>query len=74
MVDTTDFSTRWRSVEMTKEIPGQAGNDVGEIPGQARGRFREFFYDDSGTLVAAAIDMFPGGNVLEVHYGQWHGL
>ncbi len=25
-----DFSTRWRSVEMTKEIPGQAGNDVGQ--------------------------------------------
>ena len=36
-----------------------------------RGHFQEFFYDDSGTLTAA-IDMFPGGNVLEVHSGQWH--
>ena len=38
-----------------------------------RGHFREFFYDDSGTQTAA-IDMIPGGNVLNVPIGQWHSL
>ena len=35
--------------------------------------FPESFHDDSGTLTAAT-DLFPGGNVLNVPSGQWHGL
>ena len=38
-----------------------------------RGHFREFFYDDSGTQTAA-IEMIPGGNVINVPIGQWHSL
>lgn len=38
-----------------------------------RGHFEEFFYDDSGALVAV-VDMLPGGNVLNVPIGQWHSL
>ena len=38
-----------------------------------RGHFVEYFYDDSGTQTAA-IDMIPGGNVINVPIGQWHSL
>ncbi|MBO6169086.1 MAG: WbuC family cupin fold metalloprotein [Bacteroidales bacterium] len=38
-----------------------------------RGHFEEYFYDDSGALVAV-VDMRPGGNVLNVPIGQWHSL
>lgn len=33
----------------------------------------EYFYDDSGTQTAA-IEMIPGGNVINVPIGQWHSL
>ncbi len=32
MVDIVYFSTRWRSVEMTREIPGQARNEEWKGP------------------------------------------
>ncbi len=38
-----------------------------------RGHFREFFYDDSGTQTAA-IDMIPGGTLINIPAGQWHSL
>jgi len=38
-----------------------------------RGHFEEYLYDDAGTLVEA-VDMVPGGNVLNVPAGQWHSL
>ena len=38
-----------------------------------RGHFVEYFYDDSGTQTAA-IEMIPGGNVINVPIGQWHSL
>ena len=38
-----------------------------------RGHFREYFYDDSGTQTAA-IDMLPGGTIINIPAGQWHSL
>ena len=38
-----------------------------------RGHFVEYFYDDSGTRTAA-IDMTPGGTLINIPAGQWHSL
>ena len=38
-----------------------------------RGHFKEFFYDENGSLTET-IDMVPGGVVLNVEKGQWHSL
>ena len=38
-----------------------------------RGHFVEYFYDDSGTRTAA-IDMTPGGTLINIPAGQWHNL
>jgi len=38
-----------------------------------RGHFEEYFYDEEGRLVEA-VDMVPGGTVLNIEKGQWHSL
>ena len=38
-----------------------------------RGHFVEYFYDDSGVRTAA-IDMTPGGTLINIPAGQWHNL
>lgn len=38
-----------------------------------RGHFEEYFYDKDGNLTDA-IDMVPGGVVLNIDKGQWHSL
>ena len=38
-----------------------------------RGHFVEYFYDEQGNLTDA-IDMLPGGVVLNIEKGQWHSL
>lgn len=38
-----------------------------------RGHFVEYFYDDSGTQTAA-IDMVPGGTLINIPADQWHSL
>lgn len=38
-----------------------------------RGHFVEYFYDENGVLMDA-IDMVPGGVVLNIEAGQWHNL
>ncbi len=38
-----------------------------------RGHFEEYFYDNNGNLTDT-IDMLPGGVVLNIEKGQWHGL
>ena len=38
-----------------------------------RGHFEEYFYDEDGVLTDT-IDMVPGGVVLNIEKGQWHGL
>ena len=38
-----------------------------------RGHFVEYFYDDSGVRTEA-IDMKPGGTLINIPAGQWHNL
>ena len=38
-----------------------------------RGHFEEYYYDEAGNLTDA-IDMVPGGTVLNIEKGQWHSL
>ena len=38
-----------------------------------RGHFLENLYDEDGNLVEA-IDMVPGGAIVNVPAGQWHNL
>lgn len=38
-----------------------------------RGHFEELIYDETGTLVEA-IDMIPGGNVINLPIGTWHSI
>ena len=38
-----------------------------------RGHFEEYFYDTEGRLTEA-VDMVPGGVVLNIEKGQWHSL
>lgn len=38
-----------------------------------RGHFEEYFYDQEGNLTDA-IDMVPGGTILNIEKGQWHSL
>ena len=38
-----------------------------------RGHFEEYFYDENGKLTEA-VDMVPGGVVLNIEKGQWHSL
>ena len=38
-----------------------------------RGHFVEYFYDDDGRMTEA-IDMFPGGTLINIPAGQWHNL
>ena len=38
-----------------------------------RGHFEELLYDDSGNLIEA-IDMRPGGNIINLPIGQWHTI
>ena len=38
-----------------------------------RGHFVEYFYDDAGRMTEA-IDMVPGGTLINIPAGQWHNL
>ena len=38
-----------------------------------RGHFVEYFYDAAGRMTEA-IDMFPGGTLINIPTGQWHNL
>ena len=38
-----------------------------------RGHFVEYFYDDAGRMTEA-IDMIPGGTLINIPAGQWHSL
>ena len=38
-----------------------------------RGHFEEYLFDENGQLVET-IDMAPGGNIVNVKAGRWHGL
>lgn len=38
-----------------------------------RGHFEELIYDETGALTEA-IDMIPGGNVINLPLGTWHSI
>ena len=38
-----------------------------------RGHFMEYFYDAAGRMTEA-IDMVPGGTLINIPAGQWHNL
>ena len=38
-----------------------------------RGHFEEYFYDAAGRMTEA-IDMVPGGTLINIPAGQWHNL
>lgn len=38
-----------------------------------RGHFEELIYDDKGGLIDA-IDMIPGGSVINLPIGTWHSI
>ena len=38
-----------------------------------RGHFVEYFYDATGRMTEA-IDIFPGGTLINIPAGQWHNL
>lgn len=38
-----------------------------------RGHFEELLYDDNGNLTEA-IDMIPGGTVINLPIGTWHSI
>ena len=38
-----------------------------------RGHFVEYFYDAAGRMTEA-IDMVPGGTLINIPAGQWHSL
>lgn len=38
-----------------------------------RGHFEELLYNDEGVLTET-IDMRPGGNIINLHIGQWHTI
>ena len=38
-----------------------------------RGHFVEYFYDAAGRMTEA-IDMVPGGTLINIPAGQWHNL
>ena len=54
-------------------MPIHRHNDKSETCVCIRGHFEEYFYDSLGRLTDT-IDMVPGGVVLNIEAGQWHGL
>ena len=69
-----DLSRRMLSaIELGTVMPIRRHRNTSETEACLRMHFPESFHDDSGTLTAAT-DLFPGGNVLNVPSGHWHGL
>ena len=69
-----DHSQRMlNAIEPGTVMPIHRHRNSSETVACLRGHFREFFYDDSGTKTAA-IDMIPGGTLINIPAGQWHNL
>ncbi len=61
------------AIEPGTELPIHRHRTTTETVVCLRGHFVEYFYDDSGVRTAA-IDMTPGGTLLNIPAGQWHNL
>jgi len=70
----TDNSQRMlNAIEPGTVLPIHRHRTTSETVVCLRGHFVEYFYDDSGTRTAA-IDMTPGGTLINIPAGQWHNL
>lgn len=54
-------------------MPIHRHNGTSETCVCIRGHFEEYLYDSQGRLTDT-IEMVPGGVVLNIEAGQWHGL
>jgi len=61
------------AIEPGTDLPIHRHRDTSETVVCIRGHFEEYFYDDSGVRTAA-IDMTPGGTLINIPAGQWHNL
>ena len=61
------------AIEPGTVLPIHRHRDTSETVVCLRGHFVEYFYDDSGVRTAA-IDMTPGGTLINIPAGQWHNL
>lgn len=69
-----DLSQRMlNAIEPGTVLPIHRHRNSSETVVCLRGHFVEYFYDDSGTKTAA-IDMLPGGTLINIPSGQWHSL
>lgn len=69
-----DLSQRMlNAIEPGTVLPIHRHRNSSETVVCLRGHFVEYFYDDSGTQTAA-IDMLPGGTLINIPAGQWHSL
>ena len=68
-----DSQRMLNAIEPGTEIPIHRHFDSNETVLCVRGHFQELLYDKDGNL-EQVIDMFPGGNIVNVPAGQWHNL
>lgn len=61
------------AIEPGTEMPIHRHHASSETVICIRGHFEEYLYDEEGVLVEA-IDMRPGGVVLNLPAGHWHSL
>ena len=70
----TDNSQRMlNAIEPGTVLPIHRHRTTSETVVCLRGHFVEYFYDNSGTRTVA-IDMTPGGTLINIPAGQWHNL
>ena len=61
------------AIEPGTEMPIHRHCNSSETCVCVRGHFVEYFYDENGNLTDA-IDMVPGGTILNIPIGQGHSL
>lgn len=70
----TDKSQRMlNAIEPGTVLPIHRHRTTTETVVCVRGHFVEYIYDADGQMTAA-IDMVPGGTLINIPAGQWHNL
>ena len=69
-----DLSQRMlNAIEPGAVLPIHRHRTTSETVVCLRGHFVEYFYDAEGRMTEA-IDMVPGGTLINIPAGQWHNL
>ena len=69
-----DLSQRMlNAIEPGTVLPIHRHRTTSETVVCLRGHFVEYFYDAAGQMTEA-IDMVPGGTLINIPAGQWHNL